>query len=59
VWHIESQREVAVWSGHAGVPGCLRMHPRRLMVASACSALVLWVPNLALLEQAGHPGMVR
>ncbi|KAG2454675.1 hypothetical protein HYH02_000514 [Chlamydomonas schloesseri] len=51
VWHIETGREVAVWSGHAGVPGCLRMSSRRMLVASACSALVLWIPNLKILDQ--------
>ncbi|KAG2485007.1 hypothetical protein HYH03_016210 [Edaphochlamys debaryana] len=51
VWHIDSGREVAVWPVHAAVPGCLRMSNRRVLVASACSALVLWIPNLRVLDQ--------
>ncbi len=50
VWHIDSGREVAVWSGHASVPGCLRFSNRRVLCASACTALALWVPNLKVLE---------
>ncbi|GFR42142.1 hypothetical protein Agub_g2989 [Astrephomene gubernaculifera] len=50
VWHIESGREVATWQGHSQVPGCLRMSGRRALVASACTALVLWIPNLKILE---------
>ncbi|GLC38382.1 hypothetical protein PLESTB_001271200 [Pleodorina starrii] len=51
VWHIDSGREVAVWQGHAQVPACLRMSNRRVLLASACTALVLWIPNLKILEQ--------
>ncbi|GIL78667.1 hypothetical protein Vretimale_6168 [Volvox reticuliferus] len=50
VWHIDTGREVAVWQGHAQVPACLRMSNRRVLVASACTALVLWIPNLKILE---------
>ncbi|MEW5305329.1 MAG: hypothetical protein WDW38_005630 [Sanguina aurantia] len=50
VWNIATGAQVAEWPGHAGVPGCLRWAPRRLLVASACSALALWIPNLPLLD---------
>lgn len=53
VWHIESGVTVATWTGHAGVPGCLKTAPRRLMVASACNALCMWVPNLHVLDRLG------
>ncbi|EFJ44001.1 hypothetical protein VOLCADRAFT_65424 [Volvox carteri f. nagariensis] len=50
VWHIDSGREVAVWQCHAQIPACLRTSNRRVLVASACTALVLWIPNLKILE---------
>ena len=40
-------REVARWKegvGHAGVPRCVKWAPRRMLVASACQAVVLWLP---------------
>ncbi|KXZ48268.1 hypothetical protein GPECTOR_29g46 [Gonium pectorale] len=54
VWHIDSGREVAVWQGHAQLPACLRVSNRRVMVASACAALVLWIPNLQILNSMAY-----
>lgn len=53
VWSIAANAEVATWVGHAGVPSCVRCAPRRLLVASACQALVLWIPPLAALSEPG------
>uniref|UniRef100_A0A7S0WIF9 Anaphase-promoting complex subunit 4 WD40 domain-containing protein n=1 Tax=Chlamydomonas leiostraca TaxID=1034604 RepID=A0A7S0WIF9_9CHLO len=50
VWSIATGAEVAVWPGHAGTPTCLKFAPRRLLVASACQALVLWIPPLHALD---------
>uniref|UniRef100_A0A7R9VE69 Anaphase-promoting complex subunit 4 WD40 domain-containing protein n=1 Tax=Chlamydomonas euryale TaxID=1486919 RepID=A0A7R9VE69_9CHLO len=50
VWSIATGAEVATWPGHAGTPNCLRWSSRQVLVASACQALALWVPNLAMLE---------
>ncbi|KAJ9533442.1 hypothetical protein QJQ45_026480 [Haematococcus lacustris] len=50
VWSLATREVVSIWRGHAGVPACLKFAPRRLLVASACQALVLWVPALAALE---------
>ncbi|GAB4813270.1 hypothetical protein N2152v2_000316 [Parachlorella kessleri] len=51
VWSVASGQEVAAWSGHAGVPACLKWSPRKMLVASACQALALWVPDMQLLTQ--------
>ena len=59
VWNIHSNQEVAVWGGHAAAPGCLKFAPRRLLVASACQALVLWIPPVGVLDiQMQHPPLV-
>lgn len=34
----------ATFDGHAGVPRCVKWAPRRLLMASACSAVALWLP---------------
>ncbi|KAK9813206.1 hypothetical protein WJX72_010567 [[Myrmecia] bisecta] len=44
-WSTLTGQEVAAWKGHAGVPTSIKWAPRRMLVASACSALALWVPN--------------
>lgn len=45
-WSTETGAEVAVMSGHAGVPAVVGWAPRRLLLASACDALCMWVPNI-------------
>lgn len=47
VWNTSEGREVAALAGHAGVPSALKWAPRRLLLASACNALVMWVPGQA------------
>ncbi|CAG9463495.1 unnamed protein product [Pedinophyceae sp. YPF-701] len=44
---VDAPREVACWPGHAGRPTCVRFAPRRLLAASACQGLALWVPDLS------------
>ena len=31
--------------GHAAAPRCVKWAPRRLLMASACLAVALWVPE--------------
>jgi WD40 repeat protein len=45
VWNVKSSEIIAEWPGHIGVPYCARWAPRRLLAASACSAVCLWVPS--------------
>eukprot|EP00898_Chlorokybus_atmophyticus_P005690 jgi/Chlat1/6121/Chrsp409S05658 len=51
VWNSSTGTEVGCWKGHVGVPSVVRWAPRRMLVASACSALVLWIPDLAKLSE--------
>ena len=37
-------------TNNAGVPACIKWAPRRLMFASASMALLLWIPDLAKLQ---------
>ena len=54
VWHMESGRQVASWAGgHPNPPQCLGFAPRRLLVASACNLVNLWIPAIADLKQMG------
>lgn len=49
VWSVETGDIVAEWnSGHPDVPTCLKFSPRKMLVASACRVLALWVPDLAV-----------
>ena len=43
-WSVATGAEVACWRGHAGRPAALQWAPRKALVASACSALTLWLP---------------
>lgn len=45
VWSVETGDVVATWLEHAQVPMCLKFSPRKMLVASACRALVLWIPD--------------
>mmetsp|Transcript_4465 Transcript_4465/g.8838 ORF Transcript_4465/g.8838 Transcript_4465/m.8838 type:complete len:318 (-) Transcript_4465:926-1879(-) len=45
VWDAEKGREIAKWPQHADVPTCIKFSPRKLLVASACQALALWIPT--------------
>ena len=49
VWSIATGAEVAAWHGHAGAPLCLKWAQRRVLAASACQALVLWIPDVTAL----------
>lgn len=44
VWSVTTGEEIAKWPQHADVPTCLKFSPRKLLVASACRALALWIP---------------
>lgn len=50
VWSVATGDVVARWEGHAGIPACLKWSPRKLLVASACQALSLWIPDTSLLK---------
>lgn len=56
VWNVAGGPEVAVWSGHAGIPTCLRWSPHKMMMASACQALAFWIPDMQALQQRGAAG---
>lgn len=45
VWNVDTSAMVAEWPGHIGVPYCAKWAPRRLLAASACAAVVLWIPS--------------
>lgn len=52
VWRVDTGAEVAKWQPpHADVPACLKFSPRKMLVASACRALQLWIPDVGLLPQ--------
>ncbi|WIA36692.1 hypothetical protein OEZ86_007970 [Tetradesmus obliquus] len=51
VWNVTTGAQVAAWAGHAGVPHCVKWAPRRLLAASACSAVCVWVPGPEVLQQ--------
>uniref|UniRef100_A0A7R9TE72 Anaphase-promoting complex subunit 4 WD40 domain-containing protein n=2 Tax=Prasinoderma coloniale TaxID=156133 RepID=A0A7R9TE72_9VIRI len=46
VWSSSTGEELVKWLGHADAPAVVRWAPRRMMVASACSALALWLPDM-------------
>lgn len=49
-----SGRQVASWEGgHPNPPRVLDFAPRRLLAASACNLLNLWIPAIADLQQMG------
>ncbi|PSC71591.1 CBL-interacting kinase 32 [Micractinium conductrix] len=50
-WSVATGEQAAQWKGHAGVPACLKFSPRKLLVASACSALGFWIPDTARVLQ--------
>ena len=54
VWATDSGREVTSWQrGHATPPTCLKWAPRRLLCASACNLLNLWIPSLPEMRTMG------
>eukprot|EP00696_Hemimastix_kukwesjijk_P000794 gnl/Hemi2/11045_TR3792_c0_g1_i1.p1 gnl/Hemi2/11045_TR3792_c0_g1~~gnl/Hemi2/11045_TR3792_c0_g1_i1.p1 ORF type:complete len:208 (-),score=36.56 gnl/Hemi2/11045_TR3792_c0_g1_i1:64-687(-) len=46
VWQTVTAEKVAVWTGHAGPTRCVQWNPTRMMVASACTNVVFWRPNM-------------
>ncbi|GMH41127.1 hypothetical protein BSKO_09037 [Bryopsis sp. KO-2023] len=53
VWSCKSGLEVAAWEGHAGVPTTLKWSLTRCLVASACSALAFWIPDMQRISDYG------
>lgn len=47
-WNVETGQVVASWEQHADIPTCLKMSRRKMVVASACQALALWIPEVGL-----------
>jgi WD40 repeat protein len=43
LWHADDGRELLCLRSHAAAPLCARFSPRRLMAATACHALALWL----------------
>lgn len=57
VWSTKSGMEVATWEGHVGVPAALKWNLTRCLVASACSAVALWIPDIQRISDiAGFAG---
>eukprot|EP01026_Neomeris_dumetosa_P075009 TRINITY_DN7866_c0_g1_i1.p1 TRINITY_DN7866_c0_g1~~TRINITY_DN7866_c0_g1_i1.p1 ORF type:complete len:328 (-),score=31.45 TRINITY_DN7866_c0_g1_i1:812-1795(-) len=50
VWNLKSGKVVSDLRGHAGFPSCVQWAPQRMLVASACHALALWIPDLTMLK---------
>lgn len=44
-WSVETGNVVATWKEHADIPTCLKFSPKKMLVASACRALALWIPD--------------
>lgn len=51
VWNVSEGVMTAEWPGHAGLPYCSKWAPRRLLAASACSAVCLWIPSPEAVRQ--------
>eukprot|EP00803_Ostreobium_quekettii_P002399 evm.model.scf_415.6 EVM.evm.TU.scf_415.6 scf_415:43971-46482(-) len=45
VWNATEGNLVACWKGHAGNPTCVKWASTKAIVASACTAVALWIPN--------------
>ncbi len=54
VWSTQSGREVTAWRGHVGIPTALKWAPQKVLVASACAALGLWLPDFGKLGMAAN-----
>ena len=46
-WSVETGNVVAEWKEHADIPTCLKFSPKKMLVASACRALALWIPDVS------------
>ncbi len=49
-WNIQTGQQVAMLQAHAGLPTCVKFAPRRLLLATACQALVFWIPPVQALD---------
>ena len=54
-WSVAKGEVVAQWKQHADVPTCLKFSPKKMLVASACRAVVLWIPDLNALPPEKRP----
>ena len=43
-WHTQTGEALPPLQGHTGPVGALKVNPTRMLLASACSALCLWLP---------------
>lgn len=50
VWSVETGAMISTWQQHADLPTCLKCSPRTMMVASACQALLFWIPDTTKLS---------
>ena len=46
IWSLASGHVVTELTGHAGAPACAKWSPRAVLIASACHALAMWLPDL-------------
>jgi COMPASS component SWD2 len=56
LWRVEDGAELLELRSHVGVPMCARFSPRRLMAATACHALSIWLGGCADDDEAGVVG---
>lgn len=52
-WNCENGAEIAAWPGHIGLPICLKWSLTRCLVASACSGVALWIPDMQRISDIG------
>lgn len=45
-WSVKDGKEIAKWKQHPDIPTCLKFSPRKMLVASACKAVALWLPDI-------------
>jgi COMPASS component SWD2 len=46
IWSMASGQTVTELKSHAGAPACAKWSPKSVLIASACHALNMWLPDL-------------
>lgn len=58
IWSLASGQVVTELKGHAGAPACAKWSPRAVLIASACHALAMWLPDLDQLPDIAERAIV-
>lgn len=45
-WHTRTGQVLPALKGHPGAVGAIKCNPTRMMMASACSVVCMWLPKL-------------